>query len=235
MREVPRHVAIIMDGNGRWAKQRGFPRLAGHRAGIESVREVIRAASEIGIRYLTLYTFSRENWKRPLDEVRGLMSLLKRLVRRETLELKRNNVRLKVIGRIHELPEDVQAELRWAMEETRENTGLTVYLALSYSGRAEVVDAIRKLAQEVQNGNLRPEAITEEVFRGFLYDPELPDPDLLIRTSGEMRISNFLLWQLAYTEIYITPTLWPDFRREEFLRAIEDYQRRERRFGGVPG
>ena len=149
--------------------------------------------------------------------------------------MKRNNVRLKVIGRIEELPEDVQAELRWAMKETENNTGLTVYLALSYSGRAEILDAVRKLAQDVEKGVLQSLEIDEEVFRRYLYDPELPDPDLLIRTSGEMRISNFLLWQLAYTEIYITPTLWPDFRREEFLRAIEDYQRRERRFGGVPG
>ncbi len=232
--EVPRHIAIIMDGNGRWAQQRGLPRIYGHRVGVESVREIVRTCASLGVEYLTLYTFSKENWKRPSDEVHTLMSMLRHLLRREVEELNRRNVVIRAIGRIEELPKDVIEELHRAIEITRNNTGLKLYLALSYGGRTEIVDAVRRLAEKIQAGEIQPGEITEDLFRAFLYDPELPDPDLLIRTSGEMRISNFLLWQIAYTELYITPTLWPDFRRKELLQAIEEYNRRERRFGGLP-
>ncbi len=231
--KIPRHVAIIMDGNGRWAKQRGLPRIFGHRAGIESVRDVVRTCSEIGVEYLTLYTFSSENWRRPPDEVKYLMSMLKRMLRREVEDLNRRNVRIRAIGRINQLPEDVRKELDRAIEKTKSNTGLKLYLALSYGGRAEIIDAFKKAYSLIRDGKITIEELDEESFSQFLYDPELPDPDLLIRTSGEMRISNFLLWQIAYTEIYITPTLWPDFRKDELLKAIEDFSHRERRFGGV--
>ncbi len=231
--KIPRHVAIIMDGNGRWARQRGLPRIFGHRAGIESVRDVVRTCSEIGVEYLTLYTFSSENWRRPSDEVKSLMSMLKRMLRREVEDLNRRNVRIRAIGRIDQLPEDVREELDRAIEKTKDNTGLKLYLALSYGGRAEIIDAFKKAYSLIKIGKMTIEELNEGSFPQFLYDPELPDPDLLIRTSGEMRISNFLLWQIAYTEIYITPTLWPDFRKDELLKAIEDFSRRERRFGGV--
>ncbi len=222
-----------MDGNGRWAKRRGLPRIFGHRAGIESVRDVVRTCSELGVEYLTLYTFSSENWRRPPDEVNALMSMLKRMLNREVDDLNRRNVSIRAIGRLSELPEDVRKELFKAIEKTRSNTGLKLYLALSYGGRAEIVDAFKKAFDRIKKGEMKIEDLTEDNFRDFLYDPELPDPDLLIRTSGEMRISNFLLWQIAYSEIYITDTLWPDFRKDELLKAIEDYSRRERRFGGV--
>ncbi len=231
--KIPKHIAIIMDGNGRWAQKRGLPRIIGHKTGVESVREVVRVASELGVEYLTLYTFSRENWKRPKDEVMGLMNLLKRLLRIEVEELNRNNVRIKAIGRLQDLPDEVLEELERARRLTEKNDGLKLYLALSYGGRAEIVDALKKALKKWEEGKLSPDVIDEESFRQFLYDPELPDPDLLIRTSGEMRVSNFMLWQIAYSEIYVTPTLWPDFRREELLKAIEDYSKRERRFGGI--
>ena len=231
--KIPRHIAIIMDGNGRWAQKRGLPRIVGHKTGVESVREVVRVASELGVEYLTLYTFSKENWKRPKDEVMGLMNLLKRLLRVEVEELNRNNVRIKAIGRLQDLPDEVLKELERARRLTENNDGLKLYLALSYGGRAEIVDAFKKAFRKWEEGKLTPDSIDEETFREFLYDPELPDPDLLIRTSGEMRVSNFMLWQIAYSEIYVTPTLWPDFRREELLKAIEDYSKRERRFGGI--
>jgi len=231
--KIPRHIAIIMDGNGRWAQKRGLPRIVGHKTGVESVREVVRVASELGVEYLTLYTFSKENWKRPKDEVMGLMNLLKRLLRMEVEELNRNNVRIKAIGRLQDLPDEVLKELERARRLTENNDGLKLYLALSYGGRAEIVDAFKKAFRKWEEGKLTPDSINEETFREFLYDPELPDPDLLIRTSGEMRVSNFMLWQIAYSEIYVTPTLWPDFRREELLKAIEDYSKRERRFGGI--
>ncbi len=223
-----------MDGNGRWARQRGLPRVFGHKVGVESVREVVRVCAELGVEYLTLYTFSRENWRRPSREVKTLMAMLQHLLQREVEELNRRNVSIRAIGRIHELPPEVQERLRWAMETSRHNMGLKLYLALSYGARAEIWDAALKLVRAVQEGRVRPEDLNEEDFRQFLYDPELPDPDLLIRTSGELRVSNFLLWQIAYTEIYVTPTYWPDFRRRELLQAIEEYNRRERRFGGVP-
>jgi len=231
--KIPRHIAIIMDGNGRWARKRGLPRIVGHKTGVESVREVIRVASELGVEYLTLYTFSKENWKRPKEEVMGLMNLLKRLLRMEVEELNRNNVRIKAIGRLQDLPDEVLKELERARRLTENNDGLKLYLAISYGGRAEIVDAFKKALKKWEEGELTPDSIDEESFREFLYDPELPDPDLLIRTSGEMRVSNFMLWQIAYSEIYVTPTLWPDFRREELLKAIEDYSKRERRFGGI--
>ncbi len=231
--KIPRHIAIIMDGNGRWAKRRGLPRIFGHRAGIESVRDVVRTCSELGVEYLTLYTFSSENWKRPSDEVNALMSMLKRMLNREVDDLNRRNVSIRAIGRLSRLPEDVRSELEKAIQKTKSNTGLKLYLALSYGGRAEIVDAFKKAYDKIQRGELHIDDLNEDNFREFLYDPELPDPDLLIRTSGEMRISNFLLWQIAYSEIYITETLWPDFRKDELLKAIEDYSRRERRFGGV--
>jgi len=231
--KIPRHIAIIMDGNGRWARKRGLPRIVGHKTGVESVREVIKVASELGVEYLTLYTFSKENWKRPKEEVMGLMNLLKRLLRMEVEELNRNNVRIKAIGRLQDLPDEVLKELERARRLTENNDGLKLYLAISYGGRAEIVDAFKKALKKWEEGELTPDSIDEESFREFLYDPELPDPDLLIRTSGEMRVSNFMLWQIAYSEIYVTPTLWPDFRREELLKAIEDYSKRERRFGGI--
>jgi undecaprenyl diphosphate synthase len=230
---LPRHVAIIMDGNGRWAKARGAPRLFGHRAGRESVREVVRGCAELGVEVLTLYTFSTENWDRPAREVSALMTMLRASLRHERAELRANNVRLQVIGRITDLP----APVRRAIEETQQylagSTGMLLNLALSYGGRVELVDAIRRMLGEGAERRLQPQDVDEELVSSFLYTAGLPDPDLLIRTSGEMRISNFMLWQLAYTEFWVTDTLWPDFRRRHLLQAIAEYQRRERRFGRV--
>ena len=230
---IPRHIAIIMDGNGRWAKQRGLPRIAGHREGVNSVRDVVEACGELGNDVLTLYTFSTENWRRPIEEVSALMKLLLRTLRKEVDDLVRNNVRLMAVGDIHHLPVNAKEGILQGIEETRNNTGLILNLALNYGGREEIVTAVRSLANLVQQGALHPEDINGEIIEKHLYTAELPDPDLLIRTSGELRISNFLLWQLAYTEIYITDILWPDFRRKDLYRAIEDYQKRERRFGKV--
>ena len=230
---LPQHIAIIMDGNGRWARQRGLPRIAGHREGINSVREVVRAAGELGIKALTLYVFSAENWRRPRREIGALMRLLRETTRREIADLMKNNVRLKIIGRLEDVAPAARRVLTEAMAQTGDNTGLVLNLAINYGGRTELVDAVRKLSQEVQTGALAVSDIDEELFGKYLYTGELPDPDLLIRTSGEMRLSNFLLWQIAYTEIYVTDVLWPDFRREQFYGAILDYQSRERRFGGV--
>jgi len=230
---VPVHVAIIMDGNGRWARRRDLPRVEGHREGINSVREVVRAAGEIGVKFLTLYTFSTENWNRPRSEVTALMRLLLKTIRHEVDELDRNNVRLMTIGRLEDLPFAARRGMERAMQRLKNNTGLTLNLALSYSSRREIVDAIRLIAADVRAGRLPAEAIDESVISRYLDTRDIPDPDLLIRTSGEMRISNFLLWQLAYTELYVTDVLWPDFRRREFFEAIEDYQKRERRFGLV--
>jgi undecaprenyl diphosphate synthase len=230
---LPRHVAIIMDGNGRWAKARGVPRLVGHRAGRESVREVVRGCAALGVEVLTLYTFSTENWRRPVREVTALMALLRESLRRERAELRANNVRLQVIGRVADLPGPV----RRAIEETQayltSSTGMLLNLALSYSGRAELVDAIARMLAERAERRLRPADVDEELVSSYLMTAGLPDPDLLIRTSGEMRVSNFMLWQLAYTEFWVTDTLWPDFRRRHLFQAIADYQRRERRFGRV--
>ena len=230
---LPRHIAIIMDGNGRWARQRRLPRIAGHREGINSVREVVRVTGELGVDVLTLYVFSAENWRRPKREIGALMRLLRETTRREIEDLMRNKVRLAVIGRLQDVAPAARQVLTDAVQATAQNTGLLLNLAINYGGRTELIDAVRGLVRDVQEGDLSPEAIDEKVFEKYLYTGQLPDPDLLIRTSGEMRISNFLLWQIAYTEIYVTDVLWPDFRREHLYQAILDYQNRERRFGGV--
>jgi len=222
-----------MDGNGRWAKQRGLPRIEGHRAGAESVRAIVRACGELGIRYLTLYAFSSENWRRPKAEVEALMHLLEFYLQREVAELDRNHVRLMAIGRLHELPESAQRQLDKSIAALRDNTGLTLVLALSYGGRAEIVDAVRSIARDIKTNALDVADITEELIAQRLYTRDIPDPDLLIRTSGEFRVSNFLLWQISYTEIYVTHTLWPDFRKPELLAALADYSKRQRRFGSV--
>jgi undecaprenyl diphosphate synthase len=231
--QVPRHVAIIMDGNGRWASQHQLPRLSGHEAGRKSVKKVVQAAIDHGVRYLTLYAFSVENWQRPRDEVQGLMGLLRLVLGEELAEMGREGVRLRAIGRLHDLPEAVREELESAIEKTKANTKLDLILALSYGSRVELTEAAKAMAREVKSGLLDAETITEETFSQHLYTRELPDPDLLIRTSGEMRISNFMLWQISYAEIHVTPVLWPDFGKKEFAAALADYARRERRFGGL--
>ena len=222
-----------MDGNGRWARQRHLPRIEGHRAGAESARAIIRAAGELGIKYLTLYAFSVENWNRPKEEVDALMKYLVHYLKTETSELNKNNVRLEVIGQIYRLPDAVQEHLKKAMATLSHNNGLTLIMALSYGGRTEIVEAARRLAAEIKAGKLDPDDITEQVFAQHLYTRNFPDPDLLIRTSGEMRVSNFLLWQISYAELVVTPTLWPDFRKPQFYAALEEYARRHRRFGGI--
>ena len=220
-----------MDGNGRWAKKRSLNRIRGHREGAESVRDIVRACREMGIEVLTLYAFSTENWQRPRQEIWALMSLLKDFLRSELGEMMENGIRLNAIGQIERFPDDVLTVLREVMDETRKNPGMILNLALSYGGRDEIVTAARRIVAEVQAGRLQVEEISEGVFSKYLYTEGMPEPDLLIRTGGEMRISNFLLWQIAYTEIYVTDTLWPDFRREELIRILHDYQKRERRFG----
>jgi undecaprenyl diphosphate synthase len=230
---LPQHVAIIMDGNGRWAKQRSLPRVEGHRQGAESARTIIRISGELGIKYLTLYAFSAENWNRPKDEVDALMKYLIHYLKTETPELNKNNVRLEVIGQIYRLPENVQEHLKKSIATLSKNSGLTLVMALSYGSRIEIVDAVRRIAEKARDGKLEPAAITEEVISQHLWTRNIPDPDLLIRTSGEMRVSNFLLWQISYAELVITPTLWPDFRKPQFFAALEEYARRHRRFGGV--
>jgi undecaprenyl diphosphate synthase len=226
---LPQHIAVIMDGNGRWAAQRHLPRVEGHRAGIESVRDVVEGSARLGIQVLTLYAFSVENWKRPPMEVSTLMMLLKRYLRLELNTLLRNNIRFRVIGRASELAPDIRRELSAAEEKTASNTGMLFNIALNYGGRAEIVEAARRLLE----GGVKPEELDEQRFAGFLYTAGQPDPDLLIRTSGEMRVSNFLLWQIAYAEIYVTETLWPDFRKLHLLEAVLAYQKRHRRYGGI--
>lgn len=228
---LPRHIAIIMDGNGRWAKKKGAMRIFGHRNAVQSVREVTEACGELGIKYLTLYAFSTENWGRPKEEVEGLMELLVHTLRQEINTLMENQVKLITIGDVNHLPSNCQENLKWAIDKTKENNGLVLILALSYSGRWEITQAARSIARDIKNGKINPDLITEETFERYLATAGIPDPELLIRTSGEMRISNFLLWQIAYTELYITPTLWPDFRKENLYEAIWAYQQRERRFG----
>jgi undecaprenyl diphosphate synthase len=230
---IPRHVAIIMDGNGRWAAKRKLPRIAGHRAGIKGVREAVKGCGGLGVDYLTLYTFSTENWKRPKTEVGALMRFLRNTLKKEREELDRNNVRLSAIGRIDDLPGPVRDELSKSIDFLSSNTGLNLILALSYSGRSEILDAVKKIAREIESGELKASRLDERVLRSHLYRGDLPDPDLLIRTSGELRISNFLLWQIAYSELFITEVLWPDFRRKHLYEAVAEYQTRERRFGGV--
>ncbi len=229
--KLPRHIAVIMDGNGRWAEERGLPRAAGHQAGIASLRDVTRSSRELGIGFLTVYAFSTENWKRPKREVSMLFRLLVKMLREEMAEMLENGVRLKTIGQINLLPQNVQQELHDAIERTSKNKGLTLTLALSYSGRWDLIHAMQAIALEARSGKISPEDISEETIRAALTTAEMPDPDLLVRTSGEMRLSNFLLWELAYSEIHVTKTLWPDFRREHLYEAIRDYQTRERRFG----
>lgn len=230
---LPFHVAIIMDGNGRWAKKRLLNRIKGHEKGSESVRAIVRASREIGIRILTLYAFSTENWQRPQTEIYALMTLLKKFLISEQKEMVDNNIRLITIGQTERLPEDVRQELQKNIMLTRKNDGLILNLALSYGGRAEIVRAVKEIAIKAKDGRIDPDSITPDLISKHLYTAEMPDPDLLIRTSGEMRISNFLLWQLAYTEICVTDTLWPDFGKDEFMRILKNYQQRERRFGKV--
>jgi undecaprenyl diphosphate synthase len=229
--KLPSHIAIIMDGNGRWAQQRSLPRIAGHKQGVESVRAVVEGCREIGIAVLTLYAFSRENWNRPKWEVKALMQLLGQYLKSEIEDLKRNGIALKIIGNIEQLPLKLQEQLHRAIEYTKENRRMILNVALSYSGRAEIIQAIRRMAEAVQKKRLSLEDISETTFETFLYTHGLPDPDLLIRTSGEYRLSDFLTYQAAYSELYVTPTLWPDFRKKHLLAAIQEFQKRERRFG----
>ena len=230
---LPRHVAIIMDGNGRWATSRGLPRVAGHAEGVKAVRNTVRAAGEIGVEYLTLYAFSSENWNRPRHEVSTLMSLLERSIDRELPELMQRNVRFRVIGRPNGVPPEVQRRIDHVVQTTAGNTGLTLLMAFNYGGRDEIVDAVRRLARDVQDGRVSPGEIDEVRVGRALYTDGVPDPDLLIRTSGEMRVSNFLLWQIAYTELWVTPTRWPDFGARDLYLAVADFQQRNRRFGRV--
>ena len=229
--KLPRHVAIIMDGNGRWATQRNLPRLEGHMAGIESVREAVTATREIGIPYLTLYAFSKENWSRPKEEVQGLLQLLELYLQKELPMMMEHRIRFRAMGELHDLPKKLQAMLNDVMEKTRKHRALTLNIALSYSGRQEILQAVRSVLQDMKAGRVK--RIDERVFAKYLYTAAMPDPDLLIRTSGELRLSYFLLWQMAYTEIYVTETLWPDFRREAYEEALMEFTRRERRFGSL--
>ena len=230
---LPRHVAVIMDGNGRWAERQGKPRIAGHQAGMKAVREVIETTADLGIPYLTLYAFSQENWKRPPTEIEALMGLLRRYIRSERKNLIEKGIRVRAIGDIERLGHGSREDLDELIADTAANDRLTVTLAISYGARSEIVEAVRRIARQVRAGELDPEAIDEAVFADHLYTADLPDPDLLVRTSGELRISNFLLWQIAYTELYVTDVLWPDFDRDALLDAVASYQGRERRFGRV--
>lgn len=232
-RRVPRHIAIIMDGNGRWATRQGLPRLVGHHAGVESVRDVVRACIDLGVEYLTLYSFSTENWSRPAEEISGLMTLIEEQLRTELDALTRQNVRIRHIGRMAELPASLQDILTASIDRTQGNTALNLVFAINYSGRAELLDAARSLATAAAAGALNPSTLTEDDLARALYAPDMPDPDLLIRTASEMRVSNYLLWQIAYAEIWVTPLLWPEFRAANLLTAVEDFQRRQRKFGGV--
>ncbi len=231
LNNLPKHIAVIMDGNGRWAKKKGAMRIFGHKNAIQAVKEVTESCAELGIKYLTLYAFSTENWSRPKDEVDGLMELLVSTIKLEIKTLMDNQIRLVIIGDTSYLPKDCQNNLNWAINETKNNSGLALVLALSYSGRWEIIEAVKSLTIDVENGKLKTSEINERVFKNYLQTSSIPDPELLIRTSGEMRVSNFLLWQIAYTEFFITSILWPDFRKEHLYEAICSYQQRERRFG----
>jgi undecaprenyl diphosphate synthase len=230
---VPAHVAVIMDGNGRWASRRGLPRIAGHRAGAKAIRECIETCIELGVRYLTLYSFSSENWRRPEDEVKGLMTLFVEVLEAELSRLEEKGVRLVLIGREYDLPSATREAFLRAEERTRDNAQLTLVVAMNYGGRGEIVDATRAIAREAAEGRIDPDAVDESVVASHLYTADIPDPDLVVRTSGEMRISNFLLWQIAYAELWVTQVLWPDFKRGDLLRAVVEYGRRGRRFGGT--
>jgi len=229
--KLPKHIAIIMDGNGRWAKRRSFDRIRGHQEGIESAREIVKCCRELGIKVLTLYAFSLENWSRPPIEIKALMELLKKYLKAEISELIKNDICLKVIGDMRVLPEDVREMVLAAVEKTSGNRGMILNIALSYSGRNEIVQAVRKMGKDLKEGKITLDQVNEDAFEQYLFTAGLPDPDLLIRTSGEYRISNFLLWQIAYTEIYVTDVLWPDFRKDNLMQALLDFQKRERRFG----
>ncbi len=231
--KLPKHVAIIMDGNGRWARKQGLPRIAGHREGMNTLKEIITCANELGINVVTLYAFSTENWKRPSWEVEFLMRLPEEYLKTELQPLIEKNVVIRVMGDLEQLPAVTKRAIKNALQATKDNTGMILNFALNYGGRSEILNAVKKIAERVQEGALKPEEISEDLFTRYLYTGDLPDPDLLIRPSGELRISNFLLWQLAYTELWFTTTLWPDFKKEHFLKAILDYQERERRFGGI--
>ena len=231
--KYPKHIAVIMDGNGRWARKRGLPRSRGHLEGANSARQCVEACLEIGVEYLTLYTFSTENWRRPKEEVDTLMGLLQKFLKDYTADLRKRSVRLEVIGRLQEIPPGVQRQLRESMQATADGKNLTTILAVNYSGRTEIVDATKKIVEEVIAGRLAKDDIDAEVFQKCLYTRNWPDPDLFIRTLGEMRISNFLLWQLSYTEIYVTQKLWPDFRRQDLIEAVQEFGRRNRRYGGI--
>jgi undecaprenyl diphosphate synthase len=230
---APKHIAVIMDGNGRWARQRGWPRSRGHLEGANSAKECVEACLDLGVEYLTLFTFSTENWRRPKEEVDTLMGLLQRFLKDYTADLRKRSVKLQAIGRLDEMPPGVQTQIRESIEATAAGQSLTTILAVNYSGRAEIVDAVKRIVEEVVAGRLAKDEIDAEIFEQSLYTHSWPDPDLFIRTSGEMRISNFLLWQLSYTEIYVTQKLWPDFRREDLLEAVKEFGRRNRRYGGV--
>ena len=230
---LPRHIAVIMDGNGRWARRRRLPRIAGHRAGAKAVRETVEICSQLGLQALTLYAFSTENWKRPQTEIDTLMSLLREYIRRELAEIHRNNIRLQILGRYSQLPQAVQRDLEQALEQTARNTGMVLNVALNYSARTEIIDAFNSLLRTAWENDRKDLVVTEQMVSEHLYTRGLPDPDLLIRTSGEMRVSNFLLWQIAYAEIWVTDTCWPDFTRRHLLQAIVDFQKRERRYGGL--
>jgi undecaprenyl diphosphate synthase len=230
-KNLPNHIAIIMDGNGRWARKRLLPRLAGHKAGRESVKSIVRTCANIGIQYLTLYAFSLENWQRPEDEVRGLMDFFEEVLEKEYLELQENQVQLRAIGRLDLLPEKTFHALQETIAKLKENKRLILTLAISYGGRTEIVDAVKQIAKKASSGEIDDKVIDERFFARHLYDPDMPDPDLLVRTSGELRVSNFLLWQIAYSEIYVTDVLWPDFREAELIKSILAFQKRERRFG----
>lgn len=230
-KNIPQHVAIIMDGNGRWAAKRSLPKIAGHRAGVKAVRKVIRSARDLGIKVLTLYTFSTENWNRPKREVVALFRLLEEYLDKEADKLNKNNIRFSIIGDMEGLPKSLEAKLKKAIESTKDNTGIILNLALNYGSRAEIIAAVRSISRSVLEGRLAIGDIDEKAFSGYLYTKDLPDPDLLIRTSGEHRISNFLLWQMSYTELYVTKKLWPDFTKSDLVKAVREYQTRERRYG----
>ena len=231
--KVPEHIAIIMDGNGRWAKEKGMVRLKGHQAGMESLREIVRACSDMGVKVLTVYAFSTENWKRPIEEVSGIFALLVRYVAKELKELNENNVQIRMLGDIDPLPADAKKAAQQAVDSTKDNTGLVFCIAINYGGRAEIVRAARALAKQAAEGQLDPETIDEASFAARLYTADLPDPDLIIRTGGEMRLSNFLTWQSAYSELYVTDTYWPDFTPDKLKEAIEAFNGRDRRYGGI--
>ncbi|KAA0140118.1 isoprenyl transferase [Gimesia chilikensis] len=234
-RQLPRHIAIIMDGNGRWASRRGFPRIEGHRQGVNSVRTVVEESTRLGIEQLTLYCLSSENWKRPALELNLLMQLLKKFVIGEREEIMRQNIRFSTIGRRSDLPKDVLAEVDKTIDESRNNTGMQLCLALNYGSRSEIVDAVKSIVSEVEQGGLKAEEIDEDVISSHLYTAGMPDPDLVIRTAGEMRVSNFLLWQISYAELWVTETYWPDFSVNDFWQALRDFAARDRRFGGLKG